>query len=55
MVIHFMLSSFLVLKFHLEKKLDPMTSVLLKLICVGWAFFFLLLLYYIIIINFFAF
>jgi hypothetical protein len=40
MVIHFMLSSFLVLKFHLEKKLDPMTSVLLKLICVGWAFFF---------------
>lgn len=38
MVIHFMLPSLLELKFHVKNKVDPMTSVLLKLICVDWGF-----------------
>lgn len=49
MVIHFMLPSLLELKFHVKSKVDPMTSVLLKLICVDWGF---VLLFF---VNFFGF
>lgn len=38
MVIQFMLPSLLELKFHVKNKVDPMTSVLLKLIFVDWGF-----------------
>ena len=37
------------LKFHVENKVDPMTAVLLKLICVDWGF---VLLFF---VNFFGF
>ena len=49
MVIHFMLPSLLELKFHVKNKVDPMTSVLLKLICVDWGF---VLLFFVIFFGF---
>lgn len=49
MVIHFMLPSLLELKFHVKNKVDPMTSVLLKLNCVDWGF---VLLFFVIFFGF---